>query len=402
MVGSPTDAALPVAPRVAAPRSALTLLREEHVRRVLGLLRGNGPTSRAELSRVMKLSRSTLTNLTATLIATGRVIEIEPDADTRRGRGRPGTLLALNPAAGQTAGVDFGHRRVRVTLANLAHQVLATQTRGHPERTPWKRRVAMAAELMETIAAEHDIALDTLDGIGVGLLGPGDQHATRARIVTAELATRFGAPVVTDNNTRLAALAESRWGEASGLRNMLYIRLSHGVGGAVVLDGRVHRGAGGAAGEFGHICVDPSGPACWCGRHGCLECYASVPAVLRAWGGGHTIEDLRGALIADDSGAEHAVRLAGRHIGTVLAAICNALNPDDIVIGGELVAAGSVLLDAVWATLKEHTLPVTHRGLHLRAARLGDDDGALGAIALALGEPEAAHIAVHAAERTER
>lgn len=383
----PRGAAPSVAtPAVGAPslsQSALTLLRDTHRQRALALLRTDGPTSRAELARRLRLSPTTLTNLANALLETGTIIEIDPPDNGRRGRGRPGTLLALNSSAGAAAGIDFGHRRVQVTLANLAHQVLGSAAQSHAERAPWRRRVALAAELMQRLANEHTIALAALQGIGVGVVGPGDEHATRAEIVTTELRERFGVPVLVDNNTRLAALAETKWGVAAGLRNVLYIRLSQGVGGGLILDGRVFHGASGAAGEFGHICVDPTGPACWCGRQGCLESYVSVPALLAAWRPGQsaTFNAFRQALNTGDPSVRALVASAGQRLGCVLAAVCNAVNPDDVVIGGELVAAGDALLGPTKAALQEHTLPITYRTLHLRTAQLGDDDGALGGIA---------------------
>ncbi len=381
------------APRVAhgqkvpaPPYGALTLLRHSHRERVLALLRTDGPSSRAALARKLGLSPSTLTNIAATLVAAGSVVEVEPTGDMPRTRGRPGTLLALSSSAGTAVGIDFAHRRVRVCIANLAHEVVGSAAQSHGEKTPWLRRVTLAVELIERISAEHDVDLSGLQGIGVGLVGPGDEHVTRAEIVTADLRQRFGVPVMVDNNANLAALAESKWGVAAGLRNVMYVRLSQGVGGALVLDGRILHGASGAAGEFGHICVDPDGPPCWCGRHGCLECYLSVPALLAAWRPGRTVafSALLEALNTGEPTARKVIVEAGQRLGRVLAGLCNALNPDDLVISGEVAAAGAALLDPVRTSLKEQTLPISYRHLHLRTAQLGDDDCALGAIAWVL------------------
>ncbi|MGH3746550.1 MAG: winged helix-turn-helix transcriptional regulator, partial [Micromonosporaceae bacterium] len=160
---TPPEASAPAGrPEAAAappmPQSALIQLRQQHERRVLAILQSQGPTSRAELARIMKLSRSTVSNLTGALLATGSLVEVEPAQETQRSRGRPVTLLALNPAAGQTAGIDFGHRRVYVVIANLAHQVVGAASRRHGEQTSWKRRAAIAVELLEALATQHDIA----------------------------------------------------------------------------------------------------------------------------------------------------------------------------------------------------------------------------------------------------
>nr|WP_247196856.1 ROK family transcriptional regulator [Streptomyces sp. GESEQ-35] len=199
------------------------------------------------------------------------------------------------------------------------------------------------------------------------------------------LRKRFGVPVLVDNNTRLAALAEATWGAAAGDQDVLYLRLSHGVGGGLVVGGSLHRGAHGLSGEFGHITVEPDGRRCSCGGRGCLETVASVGAVLDAYRRADDLPALLAALPADPA-ARRVLDAAGSRIGTVLAAVCNAIGPGVIVLGGELAAAGDVLFEPVARALAEHLMPISRHRVDLRPASLGETGGALGAIALVLHE----------------
>jgi predicted NBD/HSP70 family sugar kinase len=186
-----------------------------------------------------------------------------------------------------------------------------------------------------------------------------------------------------DNNTRLAALAEAIWGAGAGVQDVLYLRLSYGVGGGLVLGGHLFSGAGGAAGELGHVSVDRDGPRCACGGRGCLERYVSLAAVLEQSGVRRFDEFLR-RIDAGDETAQRIIDDAGTRIGEVLAAACNTVNPDTVVIGGELAEAGDHLLRPLRAVLQQYTHSQVRRQLRIAPAVLGHDDAARGGIALVL------------------
>jgi predicted NBD/HSP70 family sugar kinase len=328
-------------------------------------------------------------SLVAELLQASTVIETAASVSTVRGRGRPGTLVALNPHAGAVVGIDFGHRHIRACLTNLARDVLASTTVKHPERTSWTRRANLALDLVKTLIAQSSAGIEGIRGIGAGVVGPVDEYRARADTVRRTLHDAFGVPVLVDNNTRLAALAEL-WGRPANGEHILYLKLSYGVGGALLLDRQPYRGAAGAAGELGHSCVDIEGPSCWCGRRGCLECYASIPAVLSAWQPHRrsTIAQLHQALAGGDDTAWQAVQQAGALVGDVLAHACNAMNPDEVVLAGELIDPGGVLMRSIDLALRNRCLPIVYRSLTIRRARLGNEDGALGGVALVLASSE--------------
>ncbi|TCC48898.1 ROK family transcriptional regulator [Kribbella capetownensis] len=369
----------------------LRLLRETHEDRVLTVLRTQGAMTRAQLAERTGLSRATLSSIVQELLAADALTETAIDDTTTRGRGRPVTQLTLNASGGLALGMDLGHRFIQVTIANVAHEVVGSAGTDCSERTPWSKRLDLALDLVDTLAADNGISLSALAGVGVGVVGPVSEtgghrqpsRATRIHLVRDGLTDRFGVPVYVDNNTRLAALGEAIWGAGAGLQNVLYLRLSYGVGGGLVLGGHLFSGAGGAAGELGHITVDPRGPKCVCGGRGCLERYVSLAAILEECGVRRFDEVLR-RLADGDRAVRAVISTAGTRIGEVLAAACNTVNPETVVIGGELAAAGASLLDPIRDAVRKHTHNQVRHGLQIAPAALGHDDAARGGIALVL------------------
>ncbi|MEK0096958.1 ROK family protein [Streptomyces sp. A475] len=386
----------------------LTRLRQGHEQSVLDLLRKHGPLSRAELGAHSGLSRTTLYDIVAGLVESGAVITSTPQLEARK-RGRPVEKLSLNSDAGEAIGIDFARRAVHVAAVNLAHEVIGSASKAHAPDLTWTERADIAERLLASLIdvpsddragdapeGNRTLQLGALTAIGVGVVGPiadpgsQDAHARSTEGLPGLLRERFGVPVLLDNNTRLAALAEAVWGAASDAADVLYLRLSHGVGGGLVVGGALHRGTYGMSGEFGHTTVDAGGEACDCGGTGCLETVASLDAVLRGYrAAGGQADDIAGFLSAAASGDQAALAVLeriGADIGAVLAAVCNAVGPAVIVIGGELVEAGAALLEPVEQALRAHVMPMAWPRVNVRRATLGEAGSALGGIALVLHE----------------
>ncbi|MEV5500473.1 ROK family protein [Nonomuraea fuscirosea] len=382
---------------MAQPHGPLSQLRRGHEELVLGLLRKHGPLSRGELGKHCGLSRTTLYDILAELVAEGAVVTATSQ-DAPRGRGRPAETLTLNPDAGQAIGIDFARRGLHVAAVNVAHEIVGSASEPHDADLPWEERVALAERLVGSLtgAGSGALRLGALAAIGVGVVGAQvegtdpDKEGSAPHPVQLLLRERFGVPVLLDNNTRLAALGESIWGAAAGGQDVLYLRLSHGVGGGLVVGGSLHRGAYGLSGEFGHITVEPGGARCDCGGTGCLETVASIRAVLDAYrdAGGRAadIPELVKAVRAGETGALTLLSGVGARIGEVLAAVCNAIGPSVIVIGGELAETGPALIGPIEGALHDHVMPVSRQRVSLRRATLGEVAGALGGIALVLHE----------------
>ena len=356
-------------------------------------LRELGATSRAELARRTGLSRATVSSVLAELQASGLVDAGGSDAG---GPGRPAELVRLNRAAGAALGIDFGKRHLRVVLADLGHHVLAERCVELAFDHEASAGIERAAGLVDEVLAESRAARDAIVGVGMGLPGPvraGTGELGSSTILpgwvgvrAAEaMGDRLGLPVTVDNDANLGALAEWTWGAARGCQTLAYVKVATGIGAGLIVDGRPFRGAGGTAGELGHIVVDPHGPICRCGSRGCLETLVGAQAlvdVLRPSLGELTVADVLERAHAGDAACRRVLADAGAAIGAAMATLCNLFDPERVVVGGDLAAAGDLLLSPARAALGRAAIT----GAALVAGVLGDRAEVLGAIALALRE----------------
>lgn len=204
----------------------------------------------------------------------------------------------------------------------------------------------------------------------------------------------LGLPAAADNDVNALALGECRYGAGRGFRDLLYLALGTGVGGAIISNGQLHHGVKGGGGELGHLVIDPEGLLCTCGGRGCLEAYASGPALAAAFhtrGGdrmldGPAITRQAQTDSADDSAngpALTAVRQVGEKLGIGLVSLANLFAPERIIIGGGLSELGDLLLAPARAVLAERALPGV-RHTPVVPAGLGADAALAGAASLAL------------------
>ncbi|MBI5948516.1 MAG: ROK family protein [Chloroflexi bacterium] len=222
----------------------------------------------------------------------------------------------------------------------------------------------------------------------------------RNLVLTDPVAARLGIPAYIENDASAAALGEFRFGAGRGTRHLLHATLGTGIGGGIVIDGRLYRGAKGLAGEIGHIILDPAGPVCNCGSRGCLEAMVSGVAFaararylastgksarLREIAAGREPDasDLHAAALAGDAFAEAEIRHGGHLLGLGLGSLVNVLNPDAVTLSGGLLGMGAMLLEP----LREAMYSLAYgpaAGTLIRLSELGDDAGILGATAVAL------------------
>ena len=241
-------------------------------------------------------------------------------------------------------------------------------------------------------------------GAGLGLPGPVDQAdgviGSSAILpgwvgvaAAEELRRRLEVPVVVDNDANLGALAEFRHGAGRGASDLVYVKVASGIGAGLILGGRLYRGWGGMAGELGHVLVEPEGALCRCGNRGCLETTASTPAlleVLRRSHGDLTVAEMLALARDGDLGCRRVIADAGRSVGQAAAFVFNVLNPQRLVVGGDLAAAGDLLLDGVRSSVRLAALPAAAEAARVVAGVLGERAQVLGALALAVGEAGAA------------
>jgi predicted NBD/HSP70 family sugar kinase len=384
---------------VRSPRTgSLEGLRERNRLRVVDALRAHGTVSRADIARQTGLSRSTVSSLVADLQATGLVVERSAGgAPAGAQGGRPPTLLSLDRSAGAIVGIDFGHRHLRVAVADLSFALLAEDALEMEVDDAAAEGLDAAAGLVERLLAEADVPADRVLGAGVGLPAPIDHasgliHAPSilpgwADLDPAEeIRRRLEMPVHLENDANVGALGESAFGAGAGAEVLAYLRLSAGIGAGLVTGGRLFRGSRGIAGEIGHVLVDADGPICRCGNRGCLETFVAGPALcelLRRSHGPLTVPQL--VLLAQDgdAGCRRVIADAGRTVGRAVADLCNYLNPDRVVIGGDLSAAGELLLSPMREAVRRFAIPAAADDAEIVAGVLGDRAELLGALALA-------------------
>lgn len=360
------------------------------------LLRDGVPRTRADLAASTGQARSTITTRVDQLLAAGL---IAPAGEASSTGGRPPTTFAFRPDARLVLAVDLGATHARLAVTDLASTVLAE------------------AEAPLAIAAGPDVVLDwvvehgrellastgrplrDLASVGVGLPGP-VEHSTGRPInppimpawddvdVRGLLAARLGAEVLVDNDVNLMALGEHRtaWPDVD---DMLFVKVATGIGSGIISDGRLRRGAQGAAGDIGHIAVPGAADVpCRCGNLGCLEAVASGRALaealtaagLPASNGADVVALVR----SGDLAAGRAVRQAGREIGSVLAACVSLLNPSLVVIGGVVAEAGEHLIAGIREVVYQRSLPLATQHLRIVTSQARSQVGILGASAMAV------------------
>ena len=305
-------------------------------------------------------------------------------------------------------GVDVGGTKVLAGEVDAEGRVVRTATR----RTPGRRVSVESVEDALTQAVADVAAGREVSGVGLAAAGFVDAAGERVMFaphlpwagepVRERLSARWGVPVALDNDANCAALAEGELGAARGATSALMVTMGTGIGGALLIDGRLVRGAQGMAGEFGHMQVVPDGRACECGHSGCWEQYSSgnalvrfarkrvgaEPTMLTELCGGEP-DQLTGPMVtaaAEDGDlvARQAFARIGEWLGVGLAGLVAALDPEVVVVGGGVSAAGDRLLEPARSALAGRLVGGRHRTVPpVVAAHLGPAAGLVGAALLA-------------------
>jgi predicted NBD/HSP70 family sugar kinase len=320
---------------------------------VLRTVADDEPVSRARIAARTGLTRGTVSSLVDALIADGLVAELAP---ARGAPGRPANPLELNRSGPAGLGLEIGVDTLGACVVDLsgavrAHRTVASAHRGAPPAAALASLARVVAELVAASGLRVAGAVAALPGV-VGPDGVLDRAPNLPRWHDVEVAVEVAAalapvvgdvPVAAGNEADLAALAERDGGAGP---DFLYVSGGIGVGAGIVLGGHPFHGAGGRAGELGHVVVDPDGPACSCGGRGCLEQAAGLEAMLRA-AGVADVDGLVAAIDAGDARAVDAVADAGRALGVALAGALNLLDVPVVVLGGTYPRLGRTLEAAV-------------------------------------------------------
>ncbi|MCX7046986.1 MAG: ROK family protein, partial [Candidatus Sumerlaeota bacterium] len=353
------------------------------------------------------LNRSTVSSIVNQLIQAKMARETKLE---HAAMGRPGMLLALDPEGGCAVGVDINVDFIAVALSDFVGAVLWRQ---HVSSNPADSQDAVLAQA-ETMAhqALERGARRGLRPLGIGVGLPGMVDTTSGQLVFAPnlgwseapvgrlWSERFHLPVFVENEANAAALGELCFGAARGVRNMIYLSHGAGLGGGIIMDGKLFRGAGGAAGEIGHIKASSDGELCGCGKRGCWETQVGTHTVVRR-AQAALLERQGGAAQTADNGhltfasilrkAEEGdptmlgiVRRLGEQLGEGIANLVNIFNPDMVVLGGELSGAGPALMPIVEQAVAARALQQPLKNLRIETSAHGGDACVIGALALVL------------------
>jgi glucokinase len=288
-----------------------------------------------------------------------------------------------------TGAIDIGGTNIAVGLVDGEGRVHARREcptdarRGYPDALG--RIISMLRLAIEEAGPIH--------GIGIGSTGPVDPLAGvigklaflpgwEGAPLAGDLARAFEVRVAMENDGDAAALGEAAWGAARNCNHLIFVTIGTGIGGGILLDGRLYRGAGGAHPEIGHHVIDPAGPLCSCGARGCWESLASGPAMAAWLGSGFTAQRICELARQGDGAARQAVDREAAYLGLALANLVTLLVPEMIVLGGGLMRSADLFLDAMRETIRRHCGYVPFERTALRISALGPDAALAGAAAV--------------------
>jgi predicted NBD/HSP70 family sugar kinase len=363
---------------------------------ICALIRDRRDITRTEIGQLTGLSRTAVSARVSALTARGLVIEREQAPSTG---GRPATFLSFNADAGIVLSAAIGRSRTRLAVCNLAGEILAaTDIDQEPGLLP--------DDLMPDVVKRLDALLDDSgrrdDRIyGVGLSLPGTVDQQRGGSLDSPVMSGWDgvplppyfreltdAPVILDNDANVITLAERR-GDRRAFDDLLVIKASTGLGAGIIAGGELQRGAVQAAGELGHNKTPAAaGVPCRCGDTGCLEAIAGGWALVRALQqDGRAVGHLRDVVELANSGdaaARRMIRDSGRHVGEVLAAAVNLLNPAVLVVAGDMAGAYDIFVAGLRETLYGNATALATRVLQVVPSTYGDRSGVIGSATLVL------------------
>ena len=368
-------------------------------RDIAGHLYRRGDLSKPEICRLTNMTSPTIARLLDELILEGWVRDL--GQGTSIGGKRP-RVFSINEQAALVLGVDIGREQTRIAVFDLKHQPI-----GDIHTYPSRLETAPPDEVLADITRQVDLTLSAtatprsrLKVAGVALPGLIDRRGNTFTYLAYEspglrqrLQDIWKLPVFIDNDSNVMAMGEHAFGVAKGINNVLCISINECVGLGMILDSRLYVGASGMAGEFGHIRLSGLNDPCHCGKVGCLETVASSRAILknaeqrgiRFPGIPHpTLAHLVDAARHDNLPAIELLQLVGEKIGEGIATLLHLLDPDMIVIGGEITRAGDLLLVPTRQALNKFALARIREHCHLQLSNLGENATILGTQMIAI------------------
>ena len=347
-------------------------MRAVHRATILDTVRNAGLISRRDIARQTGLSQASITGLTADLIEEGLLMEKKAGAYDG---GRRPILMALNPDGAHVVGVNLSFSEINVAVIDFEATVRAAHTLPLPPRHHTPDEITdLIVKGVQACLWESNFAKDRIAGIGLGIPGLIDAASGQIRFLPNYgwkavnlrdlVQAQLNHPTYIDNSSNTLAMTEQWFGSGRGVDNFLVVTIENGVGLGVVMQGRIHRGHSGTAGEFGHNTIDPDGPPCRCGKNGCIEAYAGNNSILEyarqsaeaglwrpAVPGQINFEAVVQAAKAGAGVLRERFDKAGQVLAMGLSHLINLYNPARIIITGKGVKAGDLIFDPLHRAL---------------------------------------------------
>ncbi len=374
-------------------RGTFQLMKSVNKSIILNKVRTAEPISRAQIAKETKLTPPTVSSIVKELLEEG--IIRESSLGESQG-GRKPTMLHINLDAFYVIGVDAGPQRVTSILTDLAGNILhrADKQLFTPITNEQFMEILKDA-ISETIEASNREKREMV-GIGVAMHGVVNVETGTSLIapnlnlknipIKQELESEFGLDVKVENDARAMALGES-WFGGHASASMVAVNIGHGVGAGLVINEKLYHGDRDIAGEIGHMTIDLHGPTCTCGNTGCLQAFVSGPAITaRSQKEGLTGEDITRLAKSGDKEATALLEETGKLIGIGLVNLIHLVNPEKIVLGGEVMKSEKFILPAIKETISARGLTEDAKQTNVSVTKLGDHATLLGAVALLLVE----------------
>lgn len=379
---------------------------------ILNTIREKGGISRADIAKLTKLTPPTVSNLVKELIESE--IIIEGAQGVSRG-GRKATMLTINIGNFFIIGLDVGPKHIKGGITDLNAHMIECFKVDIPENITNDGLLSLMEENILKLISKKSISRQNIIGIGVGMHGIVDvEHGIslfapnlglRDVPIKEHLEKKFEMAVKVENDARAMALGETWFGSGSGVNSSVFINVGRGIGGGIILNGKLHHGKNCIGGEIGHMTINIDGPLCSCGNHGCLQAFATGPRIVEravkeiAIGKESLLmqmtngkpKNISGELIYEaakqgDTLSRKLLYETGRYLGLGLTNLIHIINPERIVIGGGVSQSGHFILNSLKKTVEERAIVGSAKKTDIFLSELEDDATVIGAVSLMLVE----------------
>lgn len=379
---------------------------------ILNIIREKGTISRAEIAKLTGLTPPTVSNLVKELLQAEIVIEQKLGESSG---GRKPTMLTLNSEMFHVIGLDVGSHDLKIILSTIAGKLLKKIVIPIPSEVSNEELLTLMVKSIRSLTKAEGVDENKIIGIGVGMHGIVDvdhgisilaPNLNLKNIPIKEvLEQEFKMIVKVENDARAMALGELWFGNGAGVNSFVCMNIGRGIGAGIIMNGKLYHGSHFISGEIGHMVIDLNGPKCTCGNYGCLQTFASGPAIaenvkkeLRL---GHssileekskqnlekiTSEMVYQSALQNDTLSINALTQAGRYLGVGITNLIHTINPERIILGGGVMNAKDFVFDSILKTVKQRALTDAAKQTEIIISKFGDDATAMGAVALILVE----------------